>query len=106
MKLVSTAAALGLVATAAIGLAGPASAAGHRPDTACQRAGMDFLRTAGLLDDVAKGGLPIALATDPSVGVTVRPGKDASGIPDPIPLRIVLADHRAGDNSVFLYPWC
>jgi hypothetical protein len=106
MKLVSTAAALGLVATAAIGLAAPASAASHRPDTACQKAGMNTLRSLGLLDDVARGGLPISLATDPSVGVTVRPGADISGLPDPIPLKVVLADHRAGDHSLLIYPWC
>lgn len=106
MKLIPTAAALGLVAAASIGLAGPASAAGHRPDTACQKAGMTFLRDAGLLDDVARGGLPISLATDPSVGVTLRPGASLAGVPDPIPLRIVLADHRAGANSLLVYPWC
>ncbi len=104
MKLVSTAAALGLVATAAIGLATPASAAGHAQDTACQQAGMKTLRSLGLLDDVARGGLPIEVAV--SYGVTVRPGADISGVPNPIPLSVILADHRAGDNSLFVYPWC
>ena len=28
------------------------------------------------------------------------------GLPDPLPLSVVLADHRAGDDSLFLYPWC
>jgi hypothetical protein len=23
-----------------------------------------------------------------------------------LPLRVVLADHRAGDDSLFVYPWC
>lgn len=41
-----------------------------------------------------------------SVGVTVREGADLSGVPDPIPLSVVLADHRAGDDSLFVYPWC
>ena len=59
---------------------------------------------AGLLDDAARGGVPIALAV--SLGVTVRPGADISGVPDPIPFPIVLADHRAGDASLFVYPWC
>lgn len=104
MKLIPAAAALGLAATAVIGLAGPASAAGHRPDTACQQAGMKTLRDAGLMSTVAKSGLPIATAV--SVGVTVREGADISGVPDPIPLKVVLADHRAGDNSLFVYPWC
>lgn len=104
MKLVSAAAALGLAATAAIGLAGSASADGHRPDTACQQAGMKTLREAGLMSSVARDGLPIATAV--SVGVKVRPGADISGVPNPIPLKVVLADHRAGKNSLFLYPWC
>lgn len=104
MKLVTTAAALGLVATAAIGLTGPASAQGHRQDTACMQAGMKTLRDAGLMSTVAKSGLPISTAV--AVGVTVRPGADISGVPNPIPLSVVLADHRAGDDSLFVYPWC
>lgn len=95
-----TLAALGLVAATAV----PASAAGHKPDTACQQAGLAVLRDAGLLSAVAKDGLPIATAV--SVGVTVREGADISGVPDPIPLSVVLADHRAGDESLFVYPWC
>ena len=59
---------------------------------------------AGLLDDVARGGLPIALAVE--LGVTPREGTDVSALPDPLPLSVVLADHRAGDNSLFVYPWC
>jgi hypothetical protein len=27
-------------------------------------------------------------------------------LPDPLPLSVVLADHRAGDSSILLYPWC
>lgn len=92
-------AALALTAASAV----PASAAG-RPDTECQRAGLAVLRDAGLLSGVAKDGLPVATAV--SVGVTVRPGADLSGVPDPIPLSVVLADHRAGSDSLFLYPWC
>jgi hypothetical protein len=41
-----------------------------------------------------------------AVGVTPRAGTDVSSLPDPLPLRVVLADHRAGDNSLFVYPWC
>jgi hypothetical protein len=29
-----------------------------------------------------------------------------ASLPDPLPLRVVLADHRAGDDSLFVYPWC
>src|SRR4051794_34552818 len=79
-------------------LARPASA----PDTACMRAGMATLRSAGLLDDVARSGLPIATAV--SLGVTARAGADLSGVPDPLPLSLILADHRAGSHSLFVYP--
>lgn len=96
---------LAAVALAATTAAAPASAASaHRPDTDCQRAGLTVLRDAGLLPTVARRGLPIATAV--SVGVTVRDGADISGVPDPIPLSVVLADHRAGDDSLFVYPWC
>jgi len=91
-------------ATAAIGIGAPAASAGGGQDTACMRAGLGVLKGAGLLPSVAADGLPIATAV--SVGVTVRDGADISGVPDPIPLSVVLADHRAGDNSLFLYPWC
>jgi hypothetical protein len=30
----------------------------------------------------------------------------AGTLPDPLPLSVVLADHRAGENSLFVYPWC
>jgi hypothetical protein len=25
---------------------------------------------------------------------------------DPLPLPLILADHRAGSQSLFVYPWC
>ena len=56
------------------------------------------------MSSVARDGLPIATAV--SVGVTVREGADISVVPNPIPLKVVLADHRAGDDSLFVYPWC
>jgi hypothetical protein len=68
------------------------------------RAGMQVLKDAGLFSAVARDGLPIATAV--GVGVTPRAGTDVSSLPDPLPLRVVLADHRAGDNSLFVYPWC
>ncbi|GAA2741782.1 hypothetical protein GCM10009868_09130 [Terrabacter aerolatus] len=68
------------------------------------RAGMNTLKSLGLFSTVARDGLPISLAV--AAGVTVRPGADISGVPDPIPLSVVLADHRAGANSLFIYPWC
>ena len=80
------------------------AAAQARPDTDCMRAGIDTLKSAGLLSSVARDGLPIATAV--SVGVRPRAGTDVASLPDPLPLSVVLADHRAGDDSLFIYPWC
>jgi hypothetical protein len=68
------------------------------------RAGMATLKSAGIFAPVARDGLPIATAV--GVGVTPRPGTDVSTLPDPLPLSVVLADHRAGSSSLFVYPWC
>jgi len=83
-------------------LTGPAAAA--KPDVACMHAGISTLQSARLLDDVARDG--IAIETAVSLGVTVRAGADISGVPNPIPFSLLLADHRAGESSAFLYPWC
>jgi hypothetical protein len=99
-KIVTTAAALALgVATFA---AAPAASA--KQDTGCMQAGIATLKGAGLFSAVAEGGLPIATAV--SVGVMPRAGTDVASLPDPLPLSVVLADHRAGDDSLFIYPWC
>ena len=87
---------------AAATIAGPAAAT--KPDTACMQAGIRTLQSARLLDDVARGGITIQTAV--SLGVSVRPGADVSGVPNPIPFPLLLADHRAGESSAFLYPWC
>ena len=100
-RLAATVTAAALAATVA---AAPAGAAVSRPDIECQRAGLSTLRSAGLLDDVARGGLPIETAL--SLGVTVRPGADISGVKSPLKLAVILRDHRAGDQSLFIYPWC
>lgn len=93
------------LAAAGLGTALTAAPAEAAPDTACQKAGIKTLQAAGLLDVVARGGLPIATAV--SLGVTPRdPASDLSSVPDPIPFSLLLADHRAGDQSVFVYPWC
>ena len=91
-------------ATLAVTTIAGTAAAGTRPDTDCMRAGIATLKGAGLLDDAARGGVPISLAV--SLGVTVRAGADISGVPNPIPFPVLLADHRAGDSSLFVYPWC
>ena len=93
--------ALALAATGTVLTTPPASAA---PDTDCQRAGLNALRAEGLLSTVAASGLPISLAV--SKGVTPRDGTDVAALPDPLPLSVVLADHRAGEASLFDYPWC
>ena len=93
-----------LVATVVPATAADAAKPAGRPDTTCMRAGIKTLQSAGLLDDVARSGLPISTAV--SLGVTVRPGADISGVPDPLPLSLILADHRAGSSSLFVYPWC
>lgn len=93
------------VASAALAvglLAAPASAAS--PDTACMRAGMNALRSLGALDDVARDGLRISTAV--ALGVAPRASTDVSALPAVLPLRVVLADHRAGAASLFVYPWC
>jgi hypothetical protein len=75
-----------------------------KPDVGCMQAGIGTLQSARLLDDVARDGITIGTAV--SLGVTVRPGADISGVPNPIPFSLLLADHRAGDSSLFVYPWC
>lgn len=101
MRTVKIAAVAALAATA---IAVPAGSASARPDTACMRAGIATLKSAGLFSTVARNGLPIATAV--SVGVVPRAGTDVSALPDPLPLSVVLADHRAGSSSLFIYPWC
>ena len=93
-----------VVAVAATAVAVPAGTASAKPDTSCMRAGIATLKSAGLFSTVAKGGLPIATAV--SVGVVPRAGTDVASLPDPLPLSVVLADHRAGGTSLFVYPWC
>lgn len=93
---------LSVAGVAAAAFAIPAQAAA--PDVACQKAGISTLKSAGLLSTVAKNGITIEKAV--SLGVTVRPGADISGVPNPIPFSVLLADHRAGDESLFVYPWC
>lgn len=101
-RLATATAAVTVAAFGAVLAPSPAQAAA--PDTDCMRAGIGTLQAAGLLDDVARDGLPIGTAV--SLGVAVRDGADLAGVPDPLPLSVILADHRAGDDSLFVYPWC
>ena len=80
------------------------AAAQAKPDTDCMRAGIGTLKSVGLFSTVAESGLPISLAV--SYGVAPREGTNVASLPDPLPLSVVLADHRAGDDSLFIYPGC
>ena len=93
---------LSLAGTLAV--VGVPTAAQAKPDTDCQRAGMEALKGLGAFSAVARDGLPIATAV--AVGVTPRAGTDVAALPDPLPLAVILADHRAGESSLFVYPWC
>ncbi|WP_122262004.1 hypothetical protein [Ornithinimicrobium cerasi] len=93
-------AALALTATAAV----PAAAKGHsRPDTGCMQAGIATLQGAGLMGEVAKNGLPVSLAL--ALDVAPRDPSIVPSLPETLPLSVVLADHRAGGDSIFIYPW-
>ncbi len=92
--------AVAAAAGASVLMAAPAQAA----DGQCQAAGIATLKSIDAFKAVQKDGISIATAV--SVGVTVREGADISGVPDPIPFQLLLADHRAGDDSLFVYPWC
>ncbi len=102
LRLSLASASLALAIAGAVAAPGPAQAA---PDTACMKAGIKTLQGAGLLREVARGGISIAAAG--SLGVEPRSADlDLTAVPDPIPLPLLLADHRAGDRSLFVYPWC
>ena len=72
----------------------PATAA---PDTSCQKAGIKALQGAGLLDNVARAGLPINDAV--GLGVTVRPGADLTGEPGQAPAGFIVGAERAIDQG-------
>lgn len=96
------AAALAAVAGGAVLVAAPAQAA---PDTDCMRNGIATLKAVGLHSAVAKDGITVGTAV--SVGVTPRNGlPEGFTLDTVIPYSTLLADHRAGENSVFVYPWC
>jgi hypothetical protein len=80
------------------------TAAQAKPDTGCMQAGIAALKDAGLLSTVAESGVPLSAALD--LGVLPRPTTDVASLPSVLPFSVVLADHRAGDSSLFVYPWC
>jgi len=94
----SLAAAAGIAALAAA----PAQAA---QDTQCMRNGIATLKAVGLHSAVAKDGITVGTAV--SVGVTPRNGlPEGFTLDTVIPYSTLLADHRAGTDSIFVYPWC
>src|SRR3954447_21505923 len=92
------------LAVAVVGAVSTSEPASSAPETSCMRSGLRTLQEAGLLSTVARDGLPISAAV--SLGVTPRAGTDVASLADPLPLALVLADHRAGAKSLFVYPWC
>ena len=97
------AAATFVTAAAGVLVAAPAQAA--TPDTACMRAGIATLKAVGLHSAVAKNGITVGAAV--GYGVTPRDGlPEGFTLDTVIPYSTLLADHRAGDNSIFVYPWC
>jgi hypothetical protein len=95
----SLAAAAGIAALAAA----PASAA--PADGRCQAAGIATLKDAGVFKAVRDNGISVGTAV--SFGVTPRNGLPEGFTADTvIPFQTLLADHRAGENSIFVYPWC
>jgi hypothetical protein len=96
------AATLAAAAGAAVLVAAPAQA---KPDTDCMRAGIATLKAVGLHSAVARNGITVGTAV--SVGVTPRNGlPEGFTLDTVIPYSALLADHRAGADSVFVYPWC
>lgn len=95
----SIAAAAGIAALAAA----PASAA--PADGRCQAAGIATLKAVGAFTEVRDNGISVGTAV--SFGVAPR-GALPEGVTleTVIPFHTLLADHRAGGDSIFIYPWC
>ena len=95
----AVAAAAGIAALAAA----PASAA--PADGRCQAAGIAKLKEIGAFKDVRDNGVSVATAV--SLGVAPRNGlPEGFTLDTVIPFHTLLADHRAGGESLFVYPWC
>ena len=98
---VRVAAATGVAALAATAFAAPAPAA----DGQCQAAGIATLKSIGAFKAVRDNGVTVATAV--SLGVTPRDGlPEGFTLDTAIDFQTLIADHRAGDDSIFVYPWC
>ena len=90
---------------AAAGIAALAAAPASAADGRCQAAGIATLKEAGAFTAVRDNGISVATAV--SFGVAPRNGLPEGFTFDTvIPFHTLLADHRAGDDSLFIYPWC
>ena len=88
---------------AALAVAAPASASAA--DGTCQAAGIATLKAVGEFKNVRDNGISVATAV--SFGVAPRDGlPEGVTLDTVIPFHTLLADHRAGDDSIFVYPWC
>lgn len=97
------AASLAVAGLAAAAFSAPAQAA--PADGRCQAAGIATLKSIGAFTSVRANGVSVATAV--SLGVTPRNGlPDGVTLDTVIPFQTLLADHRAGDDSIFVYPWC
>ena len=103
LRLALASASLGLAIAGALAVPGPAPG---RPGHRVQEGGdQDPAEQRGCWTTWPGTGSRIATAG--SLGVAPRDADlDLTAVPDPIPLPLLLADHRAGDQSLFVYPWC
>lgn len=92
-------------AATALGAGLFAAAPAQAADGRCQAAGIATLKSIGAFKDVRDNGITVGTAV--SLGVTPRDGLPAGFTIDTvIDFKTLLADHRAGDSSIFVYPWC
>ena len=92
-------------AIAALGGTLVAVAPAQAADGRCQAAGIATLKSIGQFKNVRDNGISVGTAV--SLGVAPRNGlPEGFTLDTVIPFQTLLADHRAGDKSIFLYPWC
>ena len=88
-------------ATAAFAFPAPAFAA----DGTCQAAGIATLKSIDMFKEVRDNGITVGAAV--GYGVAPRDGlPEGFTLDTVIDFKTLLADHRAGDDSIFIYPWC
>ncbi|MFQ6171854.1 hypothetical protein ACK8HX_09630 [Oryzobacter sp. R7] len=96
---------LATVAVAALGATLLAAAPAQAADGQCQAAGIATLKSIDAFKAVRDNGVSVATAV--SLGVAPRNGlPEGFTLDTVIPFQTLLADHRAGDDSIFIYPWC